>query len=84
MTRGFFFKKDIKRCKKWNTPFSAVGRHWAPLGASGFDPGFDPGFNPGFDSGIAGRCWTLLGPAGRHWAPLGTFVLILQLVAGNY
>ena len=32
----------------------------------------------------AGRCWALQGTAGCHWVLLGTFVLILQLVAGNH
>ena len=68
-----------------------------PLGISGFDPGFDPGydlgfdpdfdtdfdpgfvsgFDPGFDRGVTVH-------TGPCWPPLGTFVLILQLVAGNH
>ena len=37
------------------------------------DPDFDPGCR-----------WPPLSAAERCWMPLGTFVLILQLVAGNH
>ena len=57
----------------------AVLCHWVPLGA----PGFDPGCRWAPLGTTVHRC-VLLGTVGSCWAPLGTFVLILQLVAGNH
>ena len=50
-------------------------------------PGFDSGFDPGCrwpPLSTVGCRWAPLCAAGCHWEPLGTFVLILQLVAGNH
>ena len=59
-----------------------------PLGAAGRPGlGFDPGFDPGCcwaPLGAAEHCWAPLGAVVRCWVQLGTFVLILQLVAGNH
>ena len=76
------------RCSIWGLELVRKGQHWAPLGTAG---------HCWAPLGTAGHHWAPLGTSGHRWAPLstagrrcgcwvqlGTFVLILQLVAGNH